>query len=111
MKTYILALTLMISNAAFSYDIHGQGNYFIKITELNARQDVRFELCLTRDANACRQIGKSASYSKARLHQLRNSEKKDVALAALADIGILGLAVFTGGAGGAAILGTRPVAS
>lgn len=103
MKNIILLATLftLATNTAFADDIYGKdGQRFIKVTEYTSdgqhKDYVGFALCANKSDTVCDQIGRRKYYSKAALASLRNSEKKDVAFAVLADVGVVIVAVYGG---------------
>ena len=100
----LLSLSLIAPQLAAAKDIFGRGEKFIKITEDGPQNAfIRFELCYLKKPDFCTQIGSRYFYSKTELVNLRNSEKKDIALAALADVGIVVVAVYGGAVAGAVL--------
>jgi hypothetical protein len=92
----LLTLSLIAPHFAVADDIYGHGNQYIRVTEIGSKKSfVKFELCLLDNSKPCELIGGRA-YSKVELTKLRNSEKKDVALAVLADVGLVIVAVYGG---------------
>lgn len=110
MKKMILSLMVLAQlSQANAMDVFGRGDRFIKVTEYS-KDYVGFELCFKKRPNVCERIGAKKYYAKADLNDLRNSEKADVVLAGLADIGILAVGLYGGailGVAGTAVVGAE----
>lgn len=110
MKKIILSLMVLAQlSQVHAMDVFGRGDRFIKVTEYS-KDSVGFELCYKKRPNVCQRIGAQKYYAKADLNALRNSEKADVVLAGLADIGILAVGLYGGailGVAGSAAVGAE----
>ncbi|MBC7396853.1 MAG: hypothetical protein H7333_05365 [Bdellovibrionales bacterium] len=94
-----LALLILATpfTSAHAYDVYGTDANFIEVTESASKLEVGFRLCSLKGEFACKQLGKSASYSKEKLISLKGSEQWDVLISIGADAMIL---AATGGGGG-----------
>jgi hypothetical protein len=114
MKVILVLIMVLASfqNKAFSKDIHGVGDRFIKVTTMDRGNLVQFELCQILKPYSCVQLGNRKVYSRKELEKLRQSEEKDIVLATLAGLGV-GVVGFYGGAfaGGFIVASSAGIAS
>lgn len=118
-----MKILFLLATLSFSYlsqarpdDVYGTSNYYVKVTENDSREMVRFELCHLRNLKPCEQIGSRKFYDKDKLIELRGSEKWDVLSSLIADVvviaglglggGALACSLTTSGTAAATIYGT-----
>lgn len=88
--------------------VHGET--YVRVTKL-PNDRIKFEKCVKGyGQSTCEQLGKKASYSKKELEKQRSIENWQITGAAVADVGVVLVAIFGGAAvgsvGGAAMAGT-----
>lgn len=108
MKLMLVVLglwTCSLPSLAKAFDLFGQGTHYIKITQYHKNKYVGFELCHKQNLSDCNQIGSKKMYAKTQLENLRSSEKKDIVLSVLGDIGLVVVGAYGGGFVGAMAIG------